>query len=74
MFFYCAVYVPIASTHRTKLGPQHRLGIYVGFQSSFIINYIEPLIGEVFATRFTDCHFNENVFPLLGGGKPIPEE
>ena len=39
----CAVYVALAPTHRTKLGPQLRLGIYVGFQSSSIINYIEPL-------------------------------
>ena len=72
--FGCAVYVPIAPTHRPKLGPQRRLGIYVGFQSSSIITYVEPLTGEVFTTRFADCHFNENVFPPLGGGKPIPEE
>ena len=72
--FGCAVYVPIAPTHRPKLGPQRRLGIYVGFQSSSIITYVEPLTGEVFTARFADCHFNENVFPPLGGGKPIPEE
>ena len=70
--FGCAVYVPFTPTHRTKLGPQCRLGIYVGFQSSSIINYIEPLTGEVFTTRFVDCHFNEDVFPPLGGEKPIP--
>ena len=46
--FGCAVYVPIAPTHRPKLGPQRRLGIYVGFQFASIINYIEPLTGEVF--------------------------
>ena len=72
--FGCAVYVPIAPTHRPKLGPQRRLGIYVGFQSSSIITYVESLTGEVFTARFADCHFNENVFPPLGGGKPIPEE
>ena len=72
--FGCVVYVPIAPTHRPKLGPQRRLGIYVGFQSASIINYIEPLIGEVFTTRFADCHFDENIFPPLGGDKPIPEE
>ena len=38
--FGCVVYVPPAPTHRTKIGPQCRLSIYVGFQSSFIINYI----------------------------------
>ena len=72
--FGCAVYVPIFPTHRPKLGPQRRLGIYVGFQSKSIINYIEPLTGEVFATRFADCQFDENLFPSLGGDKPIPEE
>ena len=46
--FGCAVYVPIAPTHRPKLGPQRRHGIYVGFQFASIINYIEPLTGEVF--------------------------
>ena len=46
--FGCTVYVPLAPTHRTKLGPQRHLGIYVGFQSSPIINYIEPFTGEIF--------------------------
>ena len=64
--FGCAVYVPV--------GPQLRLGIYVGFQSTSIINYIEPLMGEVFIARFADCHFDENLFPPLGGDKPILEE
>ena len=67
--FGCVVYVPLAPTHQTKLGPQCRLGIYVGFQSPSIINYIEPLIGEVFTAQFADCHFNEDVFPSLGGRK-----
>ena len=46
--FGCTVYVLIAPTHRPKLGPQRRLGIYVGFQSASIINYIEPLTKEDF--------------------------
>ena len=58
--------------HHTKLGPQRCLGIYVGFQSSSIINYIELVIDEVFTTRFTNCHFNEYVFPPLEGEKSIP--
>ena len=29
---------------------------------------------NVFTTRFADCHFNECVFPLLGGEKSIPKE
>ena len=70
--FGCTVYAPLTPTHRTKLGPQRRLGIYAGFQSSSIINYIEPLTGEVFTARFVDCHFNEDVFQPLGGEKSIP--
>ena len=29
--FGCVVYVSLTPTHRTKLGPQHHHGIYVGF-------------------------------------------
>ena len=72
--FSCVVYVPIAPTHQPKLSPQRRLGIYVDFQFPYIINYIEPLTGEVFTDRFADCHFDENLFPPLGEDKPIPEE
>ena len=72
--FGCAVYVPIAPTHRPKLGSPRHLGIYVGFQFASIINYIEPLTGEVFTVQFADCHFDENLFLPLGGDKPIPEE
>ena len=69
LVFGCVVYVPVTPTHRTKLVPQRCLGIYVGFQYSSIINYIEPLTCEVFNARFVDCHFNEDVFPPLGGRK-----
>ena len=72
--FGCVVHVPIAPPQRTKMGPQRRVGIYVGFDSSSIIRYLEPLIGYVFRARFVDCHFNETVFPPLGGEKSIPEE
>ena len=71
--FSCTVYVPITPTHQPQLGPQHRLGIYVGFQYASIINYIEPLTGAVFTARYADCHFDETLFPPLGGDKPIPE-
>ena len=72
--FGCAVYVPISPTHRPKLGPQRRLGIYVDFQSASIINYIEPLTGKVFTARFVDCHFDENLFLPLGGDRTIQKE
>ncbi|CAH9090012.1 unnamed protein product [Cuscuta epithymum] len=65
--FGCSVYVPIAPPYRTKMGPQRRLGIYVGFKSPSIINYLEPMTGDLFTARFDDCHFDETVFPALGG-------
>ena len=67
--FGCAIYIPIAPPQRTKMGSQRRLGIYVGFDSLTIIRYLEPLTGYVFRAKFVDCHFNETVFPLLGGRK-----
>lgn len=70
--FGCAVYVPIAPPQRTKMGPQRRLGIYVGFESPSIIKYLEPTTGDLFTARFADCHFNETVFPALGGEKVDP--
>jgi hypothetical protein len=39
LIFYCAVYIPIASPQRTKMGPQRRHEIYVGFDSPSIIRY-----------------------------------
>ena len=67
--FGCEVYVPIAPPQRTKMGPQRRLGIYVGYESASIIRYLEPLTGDVFTARFADCRFNEAFFPALGGEK-----
>ena len=32
------------------------------------------MTNDVLTARFADCHFNESVFPLLGGEKSIPEE
>ena len=60
--FGCAVYVPIAPTQRTKMGPQRRIGIYVGLDSPSIIKYLELMTGDVFRARFADCHFNETMF------------
>ncbi|KAL4025503.1 hypothetical protein IC575_013904 [Cucumis melo] len=57
--FCCAVYVSIFPPQRTKMEPQIRLGIYVGFESPSIIRYLKPLTGDVFTARFADCHFNE---------------
>ncbi|XP_076889998.1 uncharacterized protein LOC143540932 [Bidens hawaiensis] len=66
------VYVPIAPPH-TKMGPQRRLGIYVGYESASIIRFPEPLTGDVFTARFADCRFHEAFFPALGGEKKKQE-
>jgi hypothetical protein len=49
------------------MGPQRRLGIYVGYESPSIIKYLEPSTGDVFTARFADCHFDETNFPKTGG-------
>ena len=71
--FGCVVYVPIAPTQGTKIGPQRRFRIYIGFYSLSIIRYLELLIGNIFTAHFTDCHFNERIFPSLGGEKSVIE-
>ena len=65
--FGCVVYVPITPPHRTKMGPQRRMGIYVGYESPSIIKHLEPSTGNLFTARFADCHFDESNFPTLGG-------
>ena len=65
----CVVYVLIAPVQRNKTGLQQRIRIYVGFQSPSTIRYVKPLIGDIFTTWFTNCHFGEQVFPLSGGTK-----
>ena len=72
--FGCAVHISIAPPQHTKMGPQRRLEIYVGFDSPSVIRYLEPLTGDVFRARFENFHFNEIVFPPLRGEKSIPEE
>ena len=71
--FSYAVYVPIAPLQRIKMGLQHRLGIYMGFDSPSIIRYLKPLTSDIFKAHFKDFHFNETIFPPLGGEKSLPE-
>ena len=51
------------------MGPQRRLGIYVGYESLLIIKYLEPLTEYLFTARFTNCRFDESVFSTLGEGE-----
>ena len=68
--FGCVVYVACRTTlaHQDG-GPQRRLSIYVGFDSPFIIRYLESLTGDLFTARFADCRFDEINFSQLGGEK-----
>jgi len=43
------------------------LEIYVGYDSPQIIKYLEPSIANLFTARFAGSHFDESVFPMLGG-------
>ncbi|KAL6582304.1 hypothetical protein OROMI_006318 [Orobanche minor] len=72
--FGCCIYVPVAPPYSTKFGPQRRKDIYVGFDSLYIIRYLEPLTGDIFTAPFADCHFDEIVVPPLGGELKPPEE
>ena len=67
--FGCGVYVLIAPPQHSKMGPQRRLRIYIGFESPFIIKYLEPLTCDNFTARFAYCQFNEIIFPILGREK-----
>ena len=43
----------------------------MGFESPSIIEYLEPLTGDNFITRFADYQFDELVFLKLGGEKQL---
>ena len=49
------------------MGPQRRSRIYVRYESPSIIQYLEPMTGDLFTARFINCHFDELVFPILRG-------
>jgi hypothetical protein len=48
------------------MGHHRKLGIYVGYHSSSIIKYLEPLTEDLFTTRYAICIFNEDYFMALG--------
>jgi hypothetical protein len=64
--FGCVVYTLISPPKRTSTSPHRRMGIYMGFQSLFILKYLEPLTSDLFMARFSDCIFNEDHFLILG--------
>lgn len=66
MLVKCVMYVPRSVPHRTKMGPQRRMIIYVWYESPSIINYLEPTTGDLFTAQFSDSHFDESNFSSLG--------
>ncbi|KAM2581848.1 hypothetical protein TB1_004064 [Malus domestica] len=50
--------------------------IYIEYDSLSIIHYLEPWTGDMFTTRFMNCHFYGTVFSALGGDKNVnvPDE
>jgi len=53
--------------------PQRRLEIYIGFNSSSIMRYIEPLTGNIFKARFEYCYFDKNILTSIEREKSLPE-
>ena len=47
------------------MGYQRKLGIYIEFESPYIIEYLEPLMGDLFVASFADCDFDESKFLIL---------
>jgi hypothetical protein len=47
------------------------MGIYVGYHSSSIIKYLEPMTEDLFMALYVDCIFNEDHFMALGGNAII---
>ena len=41
------------------MGYQRKLEIYIEFESPYIVEYLEPLIGDLFMANFVGCDFDE---------------
>jgi hypothetical protein len=65
--FGCAVYAPISPPQHTRMGPNRKMGIYVGYHSPYIIKYIKRMTEDLFMARYADCIFNDDHFLTLGG-------
>src|ERR1041385_68308 len=73
--FGCQVYVPTPPPQRFAMGPLHKSGIYIGYDTVSIIRYLDPH-GHVIVIRpICDCIYDEDLFPTLGGGnQPIADK
>jgi hypothetical protein len=55
------------------MGCHQKLGIYVSYETSSIIKYLEPMTGDLHMTQHSDCIFDKKYFLALGGERH-PEE
>ena len=51
------------------MGPQRKLGTYIGYEYPSILKYLEPIIRDQFTAWYTDCIFDKDNFLALGGDK-----
>jgi hypothetical protein len=65
--FGCCLYIAVSPPQITAMGPHRKVGIYVGFQSPSMIDYLEPLTEDLFTTQFAATIFDEKYFPALRG-------
>jgi hypothetical protein len=65
--FDCVVYALISPPQRTTMDSHRKMSIYMGYQCSSIIKYLEPMTEDLFTTRYADCIFNDDHFLALGG-------
>src|SRR4051812_23693267 len=61
--FSCQVYVPIPPFWQLSLGSLRKSGIYVGFETSSIIRFLDSATGDCHTTRFADCICDDDLFP-----------
>lgn len=58
-------------TLENKDGSSTTLCICIGFDSPSIIRFLEPMSGDLFTAIFSNCHFDEIIFPSIGNDKAI---
>ena len=62
----------IVSPQQIKTGQQIRMRSYIKLECLVININLELMAGDLFNARFVDFHFNEIIFPSLGGEKMDP--
>jgi hypothetical protein len=59
--FGCAIHAPISPPQRTTMGPHRKMGIYVGYYSTYIIKYLELMTGDL----FTGCTMTVSLMRII---------